>query len=1102
MRNSLRWLIFIIFMLISNWLFPADAFAEVRLEKGVEKYTLGPLVEILEDSGNQWDIEDVASGKLDDLFYRYNGNVPSYGYTESVFWTRITVVNQTGNSDWMLEIPYPPHDWIELYEPIDSKEGFRVREAGDQMPFHTRDVHHRNFVFNVSIPSGEETVYYLKFDMDGSMQLPLRLWQEDKFRQKGQLEYLFLGVYFGFGLIMFFYNLFLYFSLRINSYLWYILFILSIMMCHFSLNGLAFQYLWPESMWWNHRAILFFMACTILTALLFSKTFLNTKFHTPRMNTFIRIIIWLQPILIAVLAINYETALNLIMVITIFSVIIIVITATLTWKKGYAPAKYFLYGWLAFFIGVMISSLADMGLVPLTFLTKYASQIGSGAEIILFSLALAEKIKQLRNQKEAAERNARISQELAVEHLKQANKVKDDFLASTSHELRTPIHGMVGIAESLRDTPGMDSRVRRNLGLIISSGMRLTHLINDLLDASKLNHHELDLEIKPINLRDLAEVVCTVSSTIHREKPVKLVNNIPEDLPNAAADENRLQQIFYNIIGNSIKYTDTGKVTLFAELSDDEITVYVEDTGIGISDKDMATIFESFKRGTTHADRGTVGTGLGLSITKKLIELQGGEISIRSTLGKGTIVSFTIPIYKGMQESESPIMGDNSESGLVAAYEATQHTVGKPTHRIMIADDEFVNTQVLLNQLSMEGYHVEVVYDGQSALEILREDTSFDLVILDVMLPRLSGFEISRQLRERYSLTELPILMLTARSQTEDIVTAFDAGANDYLTKPSSKEELLSRVKTLLSLKEMMEEVISVNKELQELNQSLESQVKRRTKELEFNTEQLHRTEQARKLLMSNISHELGTPMTSMKGFIKAMIDGVADPTDMNYLQLVYQKILFIDRLIQDLYELSRLESGRLSFRWRQMPAGEFAHSLLQKYAYDIEANGIHFEMHDELAPAARNDLVTVDTDRMNQVIQNLVINAIRFTEKSGLIRVYIRKVDKLEIAEQFNDRGMTYDSGTSFLKLSIQDSGKGMDPDTLPFIFDRFYQANKNNQENDNNSGLGLAISKQIMEYHQGCLWAESKLGIGSTFHLALPLHPQKSTEVHVLGE
>ncbi|MFA1819340.1 ATP-binding protein [Virgibacillus oceani] len=1060
----------------------------IQLHSEQEEYEVGSLMEILEDEDNNIDLEDILAGTLDNKFYQYNGNVPNYGYTSSTFWVRMTFENRTANEEWMLEIAYPPHDSLELY--TKSGDGdFHYSKTGDQLPFSEREVHHRNFIYNLSIAPGSRETYYLKVESDGSMQLPVTLWPPDQFNQKSQLEYILLGIYYGFGLIMIFYHLFLFFSLRLSSYFWYVLFIASLMFLHFTLNGLAYQFFWTEQPWWNHHAILFFIVMTNMPALFFTKSFLNTAFYIPKLNKIINGVIILQPVFIIMLFISYELSLDIIMVATIGIILLIIIpTAILSWRRGYAPTKYFFFGWITFLLGTVVSSLADMGILPINFVTKYASQLGSAVEIALFSLALGGKIRQLRLEKQAAEETALKSQELAVSHLRKANELKDEFLANTSHELRTPLHGMIGLAESIREKDGLNEEMQHNISLIISSGRRLTHLIEDLLDASKLNHHEVNLEVVRVDLKKLADMVCTVSESMNNNKSITIRNDITEDMPPVAGDKNRLQQIFYNLIGNAIKYTESGEIILTAEPAKDEVVVSIKDTGIGISEEDVERIFDSFTRGSNIDDKSVHGTGLGLRITEQLVDLHGGKIEIASNVGEGTVVSFTVPIF---QERHRGDVITFPGAGAYAPYEHLRMEVpakekdGPSLGKILIADDEPVNIQVLMNHLSTVGYVLKVAIDGEEVLHYLENDRSYDLVILDVMLPKLSGLDAAKKIREQFSLTELPILMLTARSQMEDIITAFEAGANDYLTKPTSKEELLARTKTLLSLKLTMEEVVKVNKELKYLNQSLESQVAERTEELELRTDELRIMEKSRRQLMSNISHELGTPMTSVRGYVKAMLDGVVDGNDENYLTIVYQKILVIDRLIQDLYDLSRLEARRVSFRRQEVTTEELQHMLISKYEMDVKYHGIDFRIYNDLGQESSQESVIIDPDRLDQVMQNLIFNAIRFTDANGTIEVHIRK---LKGGKKYN-LPAALAKKAPLLHVSVRDNGEGISDEAIDYIFDRFFREEKSRIEKDTHSGLGLAISKEIIEAHQGHIWAESKSGEGSIFHFVLPL-------------
>ena len=1086
-------ILLIILAAISSLFISDSVFASplINLNSEQTQYNLSPQIEILEDKNHDITLDEINEGQYDDAFFLFEGDIPSFGYTTSAYWAKVTIENNAANEEWYLQLAYPPLDIVRLYTPTDDGT-FILRETGDLFPFASREVPHRDFVFPLDLPEGSSQTFYLHIITEGSMQIPLTLSDGITFHTKSLSEYLILGIYYGFGLIMILYNLFLFFSLRLTSYFWYALLILFILGTHSTLNGLSYQYIWPNASWWNNRGILFFMTGANTIVLQFTKSFLNTKTYTPRINNMINWGIVFQIILLLVLFVNYEIALNLIMVVMILLVILVASSAIFSWVNGVEPAKYLFFGWIIFLIGITISSLADMGMIPITFLTKYASQIGSGVEITLFSLALGSKIKWLRLEKEALERQAMQSQQLAIKHLQQANQMKDEFLANTSHELRTPLQGIIGIAESLQERKGLDKKWNYNLSLIISSGEKLSHLINDLLDASKLKFHELSLDIEPIQLWKLTELVCQVSSATS-QKPIVIKNKISEDLPLLAADEARLQQILYNLLSNALKYTDKGEIVLTAEEMENDIVVSIRDTGIGISKEDIHVIFDSFQRGSNIDDISVSGTGLGLTITKQLVDLHGGEISITSSPNEGTTVFFTVPIYKKKvtkaihTAQQSALVVDERYWDPVNMNKWLNPVPEKTSGKILLADDEAINIHVLYNHLTFAGYEVIIAYDGEQAVDKLRAHDDFDLVILDVMLPRFSGFLVAKNIRETYSITELPILMLTARSQTEDIITAFNAGANDYLTKPCSKEELLARVRTLLSLKLVMEQVTTVNRELQDLNQSLEKQVQIRTAELENSTKKLEQTNVARKKLMTNISHELGTPMTSIKGYVKAMLDGVIASNDQKYIELVYQKILFIERLIQDLYGLARLESRQLGFTWKNMSVKDFLSELISQYEIDVTAKNIEYIYENKVTMEDGSKRLMVDINRIEQVMQNLIFNAIRYTSADGFIQI------KANIHNHLPEQNGSINY-TDFLQISVCDNGTGIHQETLPHVFERFYQEDKFSKGSSMNTGLGLTIAKEIIHYHNGSLWVESEYGKGSCFHFLLPLNTEKN--------
>ncbi len=422
--------------------------------------------------------------------------------------------------------------------------------------------------------------------------------------------------------------------------------------------------------------------------------------------------------------------------------------------------------------------------------------------------------------------------------LQKLDKLKDEFLANTSHELRTPLNGIIGIAESVCDGAAgpLTEAQRKNLLMIAQSGHRLTNLVNDILDFSKLKHKTIDLQLRPVGIREITEVVLTLSHSLIGGKPLKLINTVSRDLPPACADENRLQQILHNLIGNAIKFTEQGRVEISAQIEQNaqppHLLISISDTGIGIPQDKLHTIFESFEQVDGSNARQYGGTGLGLTVTKQLVELHKGTISVSSQLGEGSVFYFTLPISKQPPEArqvtlslelsrKSLAVGNDIQlAAPLSAHSSSpeenisphlrpdeNHNNIELTHpnaeqfTIMIVDDEPINLQVLVNHLSLQNYAVVQANNGMEALEMIYNNgVSPSLILLDIMMPKMTGYEVCRRLRERYPANELPILLLTAKTQVSNLIEGLGAGANDYLTKPVAKTELLARIKTHLQI--------------------------------------------------------------------------------------------------------------------------------------------------------------------------------------------------------------------------------------------------------------------------------------------------------------
>lgn len=439
--------------------------------------------------------------------------------------------------------------------------------------------------------------------------------------------------------------------------------------------------------------------------------------------------------------------------------------------------------------------------------------------------SVREKLALIREQNKELEHNIQTIKQ-KNEELQQADRMKDDFLATTSHELRTPLHGMIGIAESiLAGVEGpLPERQKLQLQMLINSGERLSTLVDDLLDYHKMRYGDLEISPQAVDTATAARLVIELSSHLLGGKPVRIINQLPIDLPLVRADEQRLEQVLYNLIGNAIKYTDEGKIIISATILDEQIRIQVVDTGQGIPSDQLEYIFEPLTQASSSSSAYRQGAGLGLSISRQLIDIMGGQLYVSSQPMVGTTFSFTLPIATEEDKAKTRL-SKNVHFAVpkvdADTYEITQLPENPDGPLILVVDDEPVNLQVLNNFLKLEGYRVKTVENGRQAIESVTMETP-SLMLLDVMMPELSGYDVCAHLRERYSRSELPIIMLSALGQVQDKVKGFDAGANDYLTKPFNKDELSARIRAYIdaSLTEQeREKNRQLNEEINERDQ-------------------------------------------------------------------------------------------------------------------------------------------------------------------------------------------------------------------------------------------------------------------------------------------
>ncbi|WP_238652126.1 ATP-binding protein [Paenibacillus piscarius] len=417
---------------------------------------------------------------------------------------------------------------------------------------------------------------------------------------------------------------------------------------------------------------------------------------------------------------------------------------------------------------------------------------------------------------------------LLNQQLKESDRKKDQFLANTSHELRTPLHGIISIAQTVasKEQAALDSQSYQDLQLLITISRRMSLLLNDLLDVTRLQEKRIILQQEPLAIGSLTAGVLGMFEFMIEGRPLQLRNELPASLPPVWGDEKRIVQILYNLLHNAIKYTHEGTVTVSAAVDGEYARISVSDTGAGIDQETQARIFSPYEQGSEGIIDGG-GIGLGLSISKLLTELHGGDLTVESEPGKGSVFTFTLPLVSSAIAQQAqfqhhgpvpPAPKDGlsaEEQGFLRQREADllpvprELSAAPPVHEaapgaktyILAVDDDPVNLKVLASILSDEQIQLVTANSAQEALELLGTEP-WDLLIADVMMPYMSGYDLTRIVRQRFTISELPILLLTARNQPADIYTGFLSGANDYVAKPVDALELKYRVRSLTGLKQ------------------------------------------------------------------------------------------------------------------------------------------------------------------------------------------------------------------------------------------------------------------------------------------------------------
>jgi signal transduction histidine kinase len=647
-----------------------------------------------------------------------------------------------------------------------------------------------------------------------------------------------------------------------------------------------------------------------------------------------------------------------------------------------------------------------------------------------------------------------------AEALAEIDRAKTAFFSNVSHEFRTPLTLMLGPLEdelAERENPLPPARHQR-LETAHRNSLRLLKLVNSLLDFSGVEAGRAQANYEPTDLAAYTAELASVFRSAVEKAGLTLAVNCPVIPEPVYVDREMWEKIVLNLLSNAFKHTFAGGIAVTIHWCVDHVELAVADSGVGIPAAELPRLFERFHRVKGARSRTHEGTGIGLALVQELVSLHGGTINVESDEGKGS--TFTVTIKSGTAHLVPDRLGKArnvvSTATRASAYveealhwlpnvakpsEALAHspptvadanTLGRSRSRILLVDDN-ADMRDYLHRLLAKRYDVAAFPDGLTALAAAQERAP-DLVLSDIMMPGLDGFGLLRELKASAKTMSVPVILLSARAGEESNIEGLNAGADDYLTKPFSAQELMARVRTHLELAHARRE---------------------RTRELEHSNRELE-------AFSYSISHDLRAPLRALDGFSKALLDEYSaklDEQGCHYLQRVRTTAQKMSTLIDDLLDLSRVTRGPL--RKQVINLTEVARGILSEFQRKDSERSVALEIEDGLS-------ATADRRMVKLVLLNLLGNAWKYTAKTPQPRIAFGSSNHTE--------------GPVFY---IRDNGVGFDMACADRLFVPFQRLHLESEFAG--TGIGLAATQRAISRHGGRIWAEATVGAGATFYFTL---------------
>ncbi|NNE71377.1 MAG: response regulator [Rhodothermales bacterium] len=719
-----------------------------------------------------------------------------------------------------------------------------------------------------------------------------------------------------------------------------------------------------------------------------------------------------------------------------------------------------------------------------------------------------ERTFELREEKERVEEAKEVIEAQALK-LQELDRFKTRFFANVSHEFRTPLTMIIGPLENaLGGRYGqVEGRVRRQMDIMLRNALRLMRLINQLLDLSKLEAGKMQLRAGARNIVGFLNDVMLTIAPFAEKKGLELKVTSEADRVEVYYEPDKLEKVFYNLLSNAAKFTPTGgtlSIDVTTQAPDDiwpegSVLVKVADTGRGIPADALPTIFDRFQQVDGSNTRQHEGTGIGLSLVKEMVTLHGGTVEVESVVGEGTTFNITFPagcahleedqvVQTGTLEFETPALSTyaasefGGDSASNVPVEDNQPTEAPDDAPLVLVVDDNQDVRDYVGSIISPVYRVVYAVDGVDGLEKARSESP-DLILSDVMMPRMDGNELVKRLKADEDLKIIPIILVSARATQQVKMEGLLVGADDYVPKPFNAEELLARIENLLKLRQHQ-------KQLKALNENLEDKVEEQLKliltereryEAEL-IEERDRAEAASRMksaILDNMNHEFRTPLSIILGASQVLADEVPDELS-DFSRDIQGGATRLQNTLESVCEISMLTAG-LDAALTTIDPSDSVRRTVDAARESAEAKGL--SIHAKVQADFPRYLET-DEACFTRIVDILVDNAVKFTDSGDVIA---------ELS-----------ATPSHLEVRVRDTGIGIEKDKLDHIFEVFTQASEGLHRSHEGSGLGLAIAAKRAEAIGAELTANSEPGKGSVFTLRVPRAdaPEVSEQKKTAGE